>query len=191
MRDWISRKALAMGGQIDGPAAQALVAQVGNDTLAARQALEKLLLYINYERPIDTIDVQELISGSASASVFDMVDALAVGNAREAFRTLEILLEDQEVPALFAMIVRQFRLLIQTREILDQRGGAALVQQELNQVPFVADKLCRQAAGFTLNQLRNIYQQLVEMDFAAKTSQSDPRTALNVLIAEVSLMVKG
>lgn len=189
MREWIRKRAVAMGGQIETAAAQALAVQIGNDTREANQALEKLLLYVNYERPVDTMDVQELVSSLASVSVFDMVDALVNGNAKEAFKTLELLMEDQEIPMLFAMIVRQFRLLIQTREILDERGGPAQVKTELNQIPFVADKLCRQASGFSIQQLRDIYSYLVQMDFGFKTSQSDPKAALYVLIADVSLMV--
>ena len=48
-------------------------------------------------------------------------------------------MQDQEIPVLFAMIIRQFRLLIQTREIMDEKGNIATVQDELNQHPFVAE----------------------------------------------------
>ena len=190
MRDWIIKKTIAMGGQIEPQAAQILVTAVGNDTRAAKQELEKLLLYVNYGRPIDSMDIQELVTGSASVSIFDMVDALASGNAKEAFRTLDLLMQDQEIPVLFAMIIRQFRLLIQTREIMDEKGNIATVQDELNQHPFVAEKLWRQASRFRFLQLKSIYRKLVEMDFAFKTSQPDSRAALDVLIADISLMVQ-
>ncbi|OQA28441.1 MAG: DNA polymerase III subunit delta [Chloroflexi bacterium ADurb.Bin344] len=136
------------------------------------------------------MDIQELVTGSASVSIFDMVDALASGNAKEAFRTLDLLMQDQEIPVLFAMIIRQFRLLIQTREIMDEKGNIATVQDELNQHPFVAEKLWRQASRFRFLQLKSIYRKLVEMDFAFKTSQPDSRAALDVLIADISLMVQ-
>ncbi len=190
MRDWIMKKAVSMGGQIEGLAAQAIVTAVGNDTHQAVFELEKLLLYVNYARPVDLTDVQEIVSGSMPASVFDMVDAAVVGNARDALRTLHRLYEDQEIPALFAMIVRQFRLLIQAREILDEHGGTAAIQKELHQVPFVADKLVRQASMFTRDQLRSVYSRLLEMDFSFKTNPTDQKAAMDSLIIEISLMLQ-
>ncbi len=184
------KKAAAMGGQIESSAAQAIVTSVGNDTRLASFELEKLLLYVDYERPVDITDVQEIVTGSMSVSVFDMVDALVAGNARDALRTLHRLFEDQEIPVLFSMIVRQFRLLIQTKEILNERGNSGTIQKELNQIPFVADKLIRQASIFTIDQLVSIYQKLLEMDFAFKTSQADPKASLDTFIAEVALMLQ-
>ncbi len=189
MREWIMKKAKKLGGEIEPSAAAMLVTLLGNDTRAISLELEKLLLYVDFLRPVDADDVQELVSGSVSVSVFDMIDALVAGNAKAALHTLNLLLEDQEAPALFAMIVRQFRLLIQTREILDERGGSAAVQSELDQIPFVADKLIRHANGFSLVELRTVYQQLTEMDNAFKTSQSDPKVALNTFVAQISQLL--
>jgi DNA polymerase-3 subunit delta len=188
MREWISRKAMARDGEIEPAAAQMLANLLGTDTHALSQELDKLLLYTDRQRAITTEDITLLVSGSIKVSTFDMVDAVAIGNAEKAIHFLHILLEDQELPALFAMIVRQFRLLIQTREILDEHGGIGMVQDELDQIPFVAEKLTRQASGFTMNKLRLIYAMLAEIDYKFKTSQIDPLTALDAFIVEVSLM---
>ena len=98
--------------------------------------------------------------------------------------------ETEEIPQLYAMIVRQFRLLVQTRSILDRRGNTTDVQKELGQIPFVADKLCRQASAFTSAKLKQIYSRLLEYDFEFKTSQSDPEAALDLFIFDVSQIIK-
>ncbi len=190
MRNWIIKKAAEMGGQIEGLAAQAVVTAVGNDTRQAVFELEKLLLYVNYARPVDATDVQEIVTGSMPVSVFDMVDAAVDGNAREALRTLHRLYEDQELPVLFTMIVRQFRLLIQTREILDEKKGTDAIQKELHQVPFVAGKLARQAGKFNRGQLLSVYRRLLELDFSFKTNPSDPKADFDIFITGVSLMLQ-
>jgi len=190
MRDWIIKKAAFLGGQIEGPAAQALVTSVGNDTRAAMFELEKLLLYVDYQRPIDITDVQDLVSGSMPVSVFDMVDFLVSGNARDALRTLHRLYDDQEIPVLFSMIVRQFRLLVQTKEIMDEHGASDSVQRELNQIQYVADKLMRQASNFTTDQIKRIYTKLVDLDFEFKTSQTDMKAALDTFVMDVAKMLQ-
>ena len=190
MPGWIMKKAAAMGGKFDGSGAAALAGAIGNDTTAAVHEIEKLLLYVDRARPVEADDVNELVSGVTSVSVFDMVDALAAGNSKIALSKLHQLEETEEIPQLFAMIIRQFRLLIQTRSILDRRGNSSAVQKELGQIPFVAEKLTRQASAFTAEKLRTIYDSLLEFDFRFKTSQSDPETALDLFILDVARLLK-
>ena len=191
MPGWIMKKAAAMGGQFDGSGASALASAIGNDTQTAVHEIEKLLLYVDRSRPVDAGDVDELVSGVTSVSVFDMVDALVAGNSKTALSKLHQLEETEEIPQLFAMIVRQFRLLVQTRSILDRRGNSSEVQKELEQIPFVAEKLVRQASAFTSAKLKQIYSRLLEYDFNFKTSQSDPEAALDIFILDVSRMLKN
>ena len=54
MPAWIRKKAAAMGGKFDGSGAAALAAAIGNDTQAASQEIEKLLLYVDYARPVNS-----------------------------------------------------------------------------------------------------------------------------------------
>ena len=190
MPGWIMKKAAAMGGKFDGSGASALAAAIGNDTQAATHEIEKLLLYVGFSRPVDDADVNELVSGVTSVSVFDMVDALVAGNSKIALLKLHQLEETEEIPQLFAMIIRQFRLLIQTRSILDRRGNSQTVQKELGQIPFVADKLCRQASAFTSEKLKTIYASLLEFDYQFKTSANDPEAALDLFILDVSQLLR-
>ena len=106
---------------------------------------------------------------------------------REKLHQLE---ETEEIPQLFSMIVRQFRLLVQTRSILDHGGRQDDVRSELGQIPFVAEKLCRQASAFTAVKLRTIYSQLLEFDYQFKTSQSDPEAALDLFILDVAQLLR-
>ena len=190
MPGWIMKKAAAMGGKFDSSGASALAAAIGNDTQAATHEIEKLLLYVGFSRPVDDADVNELVSGVTSVSVFDMVDALVIGNSKVALSKLHQLEETEEIPQLFAMIIRQFRLLVQTRAILDKRGNSQTVQKELGQIPFVADKLCRQASAFTAEKLRSIYANLLEFDYQFKTSGNDPEAALDLFILDVAALLK-
>ena len=190
MPGWIMKKAVALGGKFDASGASALAAAIGNDTQAASHEIENLLLYVGFSRPVDDADVNELVSGVTSVSVFDMVDALVVGNSKVALTKLHQLEETEEIPQLFAMIIRQFRLLVQTRAILDRRGNSQVVQKELGQIPFVADKLCRQASAFTAEKLKTIYASLLEFDYQFKTSGNDPEAALDLFILDVAALLR-
>ena len=57
-------------------------------------------------------------------------------------------------------------------------------------IPFVADKLCRQASAFTFDKLKTIYNRLLEFDYQFKTSQTDPEAALDLFILDVAQLQK-
>ena len=190
MPGWIMKKAASMGGKFDASGAAALAAAIGNDTQAASHEIEKLLLYVGFSRPVDDADVNELVSGVTSVSVFDMVDSLVIGNSKVALSKLHQLEETEEIPQLFAMIIRQFRLLVQTRSILDRRGNSQTVQKELGQISFVADKLVRQASAFTSEKLKTIHGNLLEFDYQFKTSGNDPEAALDLFILDVAQLLR-
>ena len=186
MVGWILEQAKSLKGQFEPRAAGELASHVGNDTRVAALEVEKLLTYVDFKRPVNADDVNLLTINTNSVKIFDMVDAVAQQNSRTAVRLLHKLLEQQEPISLFFMIVRQFRLLIQAREILDEGGSAQQIEQEMKQPGFVAKKLADQAQRFSMTRLESIYQRLFEMDEAMKTSQVSLDLSLDTFIASLS-----
>jgi DNA polymerase III subunit delta len=184
MAEWVRKEAKQQGGVFSPEGAAALVAHIGNDTQLASLEVTKLLTYVDFKRPVGAEDVAELTAQAGQADVFDMVDALAGGNSRQAISLLHRLLEEQEPLSLFGMITRQFRLLIQAREVIDERRGS-LIANELHLHPYVAEKLTSQARRFNMTQLEAIYHRLLLLDETLKTSQAPAELALDTFIAEM------
>ncbi len=187
--EWIVRQAKARGGQIDREAARALALATMNDLRLASNELDKLLAYTEGQRPITEADIALLTPYVAEARVFDMTDALGQGRGAAAARLAHQLLgQDQDVFQLFAMVNRQFRLLLLAREHLD--GGGSRERSTLAQVlgvpPFLADKLAVQSRAFSLRQLEGIYRALHDADVKIKTGRIAPELALDLLIASLS-----
>jgi DNA polymerase III subunit delta len=185
MAAWIRKTAEAQGGKFTPGAAVSLADHTGNDTQYAAQEIAKLLLYVDNARAVELEDVELLTAPGGQVSVFDMVDGLAEGNSNRAMHLLHDLLDETDPPSLFGMIVRQFRLLIQAREILDQGGSADTISRELGVPNFVAGKLAGQAGRFTFARLRGIYHRLLALDEGTKISQWPPDLALEMFIAEL------
>jgi len=180
---WIQDRAGRSGGQITLQAAEHLVSLVDEDPRLADQEIQKLLAYVNYQRPVELDDVETLTADANQGDIFIMVDALAVGDGRRALGMLRRLLEYQDHLSIFGMIVRQFRLLLLTRELLDGGRGRDEVHRELGVAPFLADKLISQVSRFTMPSLEAIYHRLLEVDEAIKTSQMPGDLALETLAA--------
>ena len=183
---WIESEAKKQGGTIEPGAAARLAEMVGEDTRIAAQELAKLLTYANFERPVTLADVEKVSILSAQGNVFELVDALGTGDGRKAQKVLHQLLEDEEAFELWGMIIRQFRLLLQAREMLDENATAAQVQKELGLHEFVAGKITTQARRFSMPALESIYHRLLEIDEEAKTSQVPLDLALDTLVVELT-----
>lgn len=184
MAQWIVKEVKKQGGKIEAAAATRLAEMVGTDTRQAAQEIAKLLAYTGWQRPIVLQDVQAVCVVTAEESIFEFVDALAQKDTRRAQRLLHRLLESEDEFALWGMVVRQFRLLLQGREILDQRGEPAQIAEQLGLHPFVAEKIALQARAFSIKSLEGIYQHLVEIDEAVKTGLLTLEIALDMLVVE-------
>jgi len=171
---------------IEQAAAAKLAEMVGADTRQAAQEVTKLLTYANWARPVMIPDVEAVSISTAEPDIFAMVDALAVGNSKAAQHMLHSLLENQDAFSLWGMVIRQFRLLLLAREVIEARGGQREVEQALGVHAFVAEKVFGQARRFTLPALENIYHKLLEIDEAAKTSQVTLDLALDMLVVELT-----
>jgi DNA polymerase-3 subunit delta len=186
--DWIMRRAKSdYGAAIDHRAAMALSAVTGDDLRRADNELVKLVSYVDEGEPITEADVAALTPYVPEANIFAMVDALAEGRGQQALDMVHRLLSDrkQDPFGLYGMIVRQFRLLLLTREHLID-GSPQNLASVLKVKPFLVGKLTKQARQFTLEDLEEIYRALQETDLKMKTGRISPALALDLFIASVA-----
>ena len=166
------------------PAAAHLAALVGADLRLLDQEIVKLATYTAGEHPITTVDVDVLVPYAQAAVVFDLVDALGRRDGKTAARTLHRLLDAGEHPmGLLAMIVRQFRFLIQVKELKAEGANPQTISKTLGIHPFPARKLHNQATYFTGEQLEVVYRHLLDSDVAIKSGEIAADVALDLLVA--------
>jgi DNA polymerase-3 subunit delta len=184
---WIETRPKKRGGQISAAATETLAAFVGSDLRLLDQEIEKLVIYVNGERPISEDDIRLLVSYVQEANIFEMVDALGQRNAQRAARLLHQLLDAGEHPlSLLGMIVRQFRIMIQVKELSEQGLSQQDMATRLKLHPFVVKKTTRQAMNFSMEQLEAIYRKLLETDVSIKTGTMNDVLALDMLVVGLS-----
>lgn len=188
MTEWISSKARELGGEFTRPAAQLLASFVNEDPRLAAMEIEKLLFYVDFARPVSESDIRNLTPDVRQGDVFEMVDAIGYGDGSTAMKMMHRLLEESDALPLFGMIIRQFRLLIQVLEQINDHPDRdhQAIAKKLGQHPYPIKKILPQARQFTMDQLRRIYSRLSEVDEAIKTGQLDPELALDVLVASLT-----
>ncbi|MCL4458564.1 MAG: DNA polymerase III subunit delta [Chloroflexi bacterium] len=183
---WITERVSYKGGRISALAVQQLAIFVGHDLRLLANEIDKLIAYAGMNE-IGEDDVLLLSSDARRVSVFKMVDALGQRDRKTSLRVLHELLAHGEAPAyLLVMITRQFRLLIQVKELVQAGISVDDIGKRLHLTSFINKKLIDQARKFTMPQLERIYQRLVEVDTFLKRGRLEPTTALDLLIVDLS-----
>ena len=185
---WIQQRVRQQGGKIEPRAASVLAQNIGSNLLLLDQEIQKLQLYCGERKTITLEDVQVMVPYVQSADViFSLVDAIGQRNSRTAARHLHRLLDVGEHPlGIFGMVVRQFRLLIQIRWLVEHRVSEQESAKRLKLHPYVTRKVRGQASHFTPRQLYQAYQLLADSDLAIKTGQLPADIALDLLIAQLT-----
>jgi DNA polymerase-3 subunit delta len=186
MVKWIHGRAQEYGGEITTQAAYLLTEMIGEDTRLMDGEIQKLMTYVNGQRPVDVDDVEGLVAfAEIKGDYFDLIDAIGEQNGRKAFSMLHALQEERDPIGLFFGLVGHFRLLLQVREIIESGGREEDVAMKLKIHPYRAKKMYTQARTLSMASLENIFRQLLKYDCDIKTGETRPEVALDDFVARL------
>ena len=183
MAQWIQDQVKQAGGKITSQAAMTLASMVGDDSRQAYQEAYKLLTYVNNARGIDVEDVQAISISIVEGNVFAMVDALANRDGKNASALLHQLLEERDALSIFQMIIRQFRMVLVARELMDNGGKQVDLANRLHIQEFVSKKVWSQARQFSLSTIVSVFHQLLALDYQIKMGEIEDSLGLEALVA--------
>jgi DNA polymerase III subunit delta len=185
LESWISKRAKSIGVTITSEATAMLANFIGNQLRLLANELDKLATYVGDGGTIGADDVRKLSAQVQEARVFDLTDALAQRNRKQALDILHDLLADGE-PALrlISTITSQVRSLLLVKELAEKGQRAAQIASTTGMAPFVAEKALRQIGKFNWAQLEGAYRQLLATDAALKRSRLTPDMALDLLVVQ-------
>lgn len=185
---WLQKQARLAGKIISPEVALLLVERTGPDLLRLYQEINKLISYAGAEREIREVHVSSLTVPLAEESVFRVVDALGEKRYREALAGIrELLQRGHQAPAILAMVARQFRLILQAKELKEKKEAPTRIAAQLGVPPFVARKLMAQAENFSRQQAVAALSMLLSADEAVKRGKMDFLAAMEMLVLRLSL----
>jgi DNA polymerase-3 subunit delta len=183
LESWIGKRAKGLGVSIAPDAAALLANFIGNQLRLLANELDKLATYVGEGGTIHSDDVRKLSAQVQEARIFDLTDALAQRNRKQALDILHDLLADGEPPLrLISTITSQVRSLLLVKELAQKGMRAPQIAATLGIAPFIAEKALRQIGKFSAAQLESAYRSLLETDAALKRSRLTPELALDLLV---------
>lgn len=189
LNNWMQARAKSLGCSISPPALQLLSELVGGNLGLLSIEIDKLSLYAQ-GRMVEVNDVKSLVAYAQETNVFSMVDAILERNASKATRLLHLLEDEGAAPAyLLFMITRQVRMVIQAKDMLQQKQAFADLGHTLGiSSDYVLQKVREQARAPSMEQLKTVYRKLLDTDISIKTGRikgDRGELALELLICEL------
>ncbi|MBU1019511.1 MAG: DNA polymerase III subunit delta [Patescibacteria group bacterium] len=190
LHQWIINEAAKRGSKMSIMTASYLSEHVGTNLWQLTHEVEKLTLYCG-SNEIKSQEIDLLTRSSAEVSIFKLTDQVGRKQTKEALKTLHELLESgEELPYIFAMIARQFRLLIQVKDMLRKGSQKPEIINRLKLHPFVATNLLNQARNYDADGLKRAHGKLLELDTKLKTGKvSYLATAKNHYLLHVEKLI--
>jgi DNA polymerase-3 subunit delta len=129
--------------------------------------------------------VSELVPQSLEDNVFDLMNQILRKNiyqAEELYR--QFLLQKIDPILLIAILTSQVRLLIQVKVLTERGLTEATISKNLRLHPYRVKLSHRQARSLKLQQLTQMYQDLVNLDYQVKSGQGDKELLFDLFIAK-------
>jgi DNA polymerase-3 subunit delta len=192
---WTRDEARKMGSDISLAAAAELVSLTSGDLWRIRSELGKLA---NYQegisksasggsvREISKEDIEMMVIGDFDQKVFSLTEALASKNRQTAVRLLEErFAEGVALEALLGAIIWQFKKLLEIRQALDNGLASSKISASLKIHPFVVQKSMSQVRNFSLEGLKNMHAELMEIYQEARRDRDNAEVCLGIFAANI------
>jgi DNA polymerase-3 subunit delta len=181
---WIQTRVNQLGGSISRQATNLLMDFIGGNLHVMSNEIGKLVAF-TAGRMIEEKDIRQVVSAAQEADVFTMVDAIMDHKVGLAEQILQKLLQNGIAPTqMLVLLARQVQMLVQLKDLKSQKRSISEIQSKLGIFSeFIWNKIYSRGEKYTLEQLKGIYQKLLETDLAIKTGRLEGDLALNYLVA--------
>lgn len=185
---WLNSRLAAEGKQMDRRAMEYLIACSGDNLAIIEQELQKIFLYAENMKVISLDIIKEIIGKSSKVSIFEVVDAVGDKDAARAIELIREMLATGASPVyIFFMIVRQFRLMLHAKDLLNEGFSEKQAATRLRLHPYAFRKVLEQSKNFSENDLKRILKYLFQVDLSLKTSSANPRLLLEVAVLSMCI----
>lgn len=186
---WIVRTFQSLGKGCPAQVASFLSFTVGTDTALLRTEIEKLAALAGDRDDITENDVRAVATRSVECTVFEMVDAVVAGQEGKAFGLLrDMLTTGSDRLGILAMLLRQFRLMQHIKIMQYEKVPVPAIKQKLGVAPFAADRMMRQAAGYSGGEVKQAVDICLQTEYKVKSGQMNQEGSLEAAMLQLFAM---
>ncbi len=184
---WIAAQVKKEHKKIRESTARYLLEKVGTDMENLSRELQKLFAYALDETEITTADIDAICTTQLTNKIFDMVEAVARKQQKQALAYYEDLLALKEPPMrILFLLTRQYRQLLQVKDLMKRGYDRAQIAKNVGLPSFAAGKYMDQCRQYSEEQLRSILEDAAELEELVKTGRMEDRMSVELFIIKYS-----
>jgi DNA polymerase-3 subunit delta len=172
---------------MDRAAMELFITKTGTQMDNIKCELEKLVCYTMDRNAITCEDVNAVCTTQTTSKIFDMITAIATKNQKKALDLYYDLLVLKEPPMrIMYLITRQFNIMLQVKELINQRYDHANISKKLGIANFLVGKYVAQSKSFTLKQIKGALEECAATEQDFKSGRIDDKMGVELLIIKYS-----
>jgi len=186
LTSWIKHKFMQSNKKISQEALFYLQSIAGSDLGRLFNEIEKIDIYTKDQKTIEKEDVMITIGGSEAVNIFKVLDSVGDKDIKNAMDGLVKLNQGNlHHLAIFAMIYRQIKLILQTKLLIANGSNNKEVEKKLRLPYFIVNKVVKQSEKYTFKEICKSYELLNIADLEFKNSQKEPKIILEELVVKI------
>lgn len=151
-----------------------------------KQEMDKLYLYVGERQEVTVDDIEKVCTKSISVRIFDLINNIAIGNQYLALKNLkEMLILKEPVPKIMFMIIKQIRQLLELKTLLQEGLTLRDCVSIMKIAPYAGEKMAQQIRNFSMEKLKGILNEMLQLDYKVKTGEIKDIVAVEVLITKL------
>ncbi len=186
LKRWVAGILAREGKKIAESTVLLFLSKTGTDMENIQMELEKLVCYCGDRDIVTAQDVEAICTTRVSNHIFDMINAIAAGQPKQALALYYDLLALKEPPMrILFLIARQCNMLLQVKELRSKGFDNKSIGSKVGLAPFIVGKYLNQAANFKTSVLREAVKKCVEAEEAVKTGRMNDVMSVEMLMLTV------
>lgn len=168
---------------IKSEAFELLFQLTGGSLSKTMNELEKLILYTNESRIITKQAVRDLVPKSLEQNIFELNEKVLKKDVQGSLDLYaDLLLQKEEPIKIIALMISQFRLLLQVKILREKGYQQSEIASVLKVHPYRVKLAAQQERKFDKESLSKAHIGLIESDYKMKTGQADQKLQFELFV---------
>ncbi|MCR5742252.1 MAG: DNA polymerase III subunit delta [Lachnospiraceae bacterium] len=186
MKIWIASILKKEGKAIRESACEELLLRAGDNMENLKAQLDKIISYCADKQEVTVDDIASVCSVQPQSEIFKMIDAASEGRTDVAIAYYYDMLSLREPSMrILFMIGKQCNQLLCVRELMAGGMNSSGIATRMGLMPFIVNKLIRQAKAFSSKQLMEYVQMCVKNEELVKTGRMDEKIAVETALIKI------
>lgn len=157
---------------------QSTLSDIGNE-------IQKIISFVGSSSKVTNEIIDKLSAKKIENDIFKLIDYIGEKNSQSAIKILnDMIKEGESVLGIFAMISKQFKTVLQVKELLKEGCNNKTISNQIQRPLFVVNKTIKISRNFTDTMIVEMLNYILESDYKIKNGLIRDTLAVEILVSK-------